>query len=95
MIAILTGYRDFDCAEGPCLGVNRFLLKPSNMDRDQGSASVPGEMALNKRKEQENALRRRTRREVPSSQQQNREGAAEQGLAVMKIHLNIMPEALL
>lgn len=33
MIAILTGYRDFDYAQRAIrLGVNRFLLKPSNMD---------------------------------------------------------------
>lgn len=33
LIAILTGYRDFDYAQKAIrLGVNRFLLKPSNMD---------------------------------------------------------------
>lgn len=33
MIAILTGYRDFDYAQRAIrLGVHRFLLKPSNMD---------------------------------------------------------------
>lgn len=52
MIAILTGYRDFDYAQKAIrLGVNRFLLKPSNMDEIKEALQFMAG-TLNKRREQ-------------------------------------------
>lgn len=52
LIAILTGYRDFDYAQKAIrLGVNRFLLKPSNMDEIKEALQFMAD-TLNKRKEQ-------------------------------------------
>lgn len=48
MVSILTGYRDFDYAQSAIrLGVNRFLLKPSNM----GELEEAVESMVNKLKE--------------------------------------------
>ena len=64
MIAILTGYRDFDYAQKAIrLGVNRFLLKPSNMDEIKEALQFMAD-TLNKRKEQENALKTQNTAEV-------------------------------
>lgn len=52
LIAILTGYRDFDYAQKAIrLGVNRFLLKPSNMDEIKEALQFMAD-TLNKRREQ-------------------------------------------
>ncbi|WP_270813886.1 response regulator transcription factor [Hungatella effluvii] len=78
MIAILTGYRDFDYAQKAIrLGVNRFLLKPSNMDEIKEALQFMAD-TLNKRKEQENALKTQNTAEVPVSPAAESEGAAEQ-----------------
>ena len=78
MIAILTGYRDFDYAQKAIrLGVNRFLLKPSNMDEIKEALQFMAD-TLNKRKEQENALKTQNTAEVPGSPAAEPEGAAEQ-----------------
>ncbi|PXX51531.1 helix-turn-helix protein [Hungatella effluvii] len=78
MIAILTGYRDFDYAQKAIrLGVNRFLLKPSNMDEIKEALQFMAD-TLNKRKEQENALKTQNTAEVPVSPAAEPEGAAEQ-----------------
>lgn len=78
MIAILTGYRDFDYAQKAIrLGVNRFLLKPSNMDEIKEALQFMAD-TLNKRKEQENALKTQITAEVPGSPAAEPEGAAEQ-----------------
>ncbi|MDD3403553.1 MAG: response regulator [Hespellia sp.] len=45
MIAILTGYRDFDYAQTAIrLGVNRFLLKPSNLSEIEEAVSAMTDM---------------------------------------------------
>ena len=78
MIAILTGYRDFDYAQKAIrLGVNRFLLKPSNMDEIKEALQFMAD-TLNKRKEQENALKTQNTAEVPGSPAAEPEGAVEQ-----------------
>ena len=78
MIAILTGYRDFDYAQKAIrLGVNRFLLKPSNMDEIKEALQFMAD-TLNKRKEQENALKTQNTAEVPVSPAAEPGGAAEQ-----------------
>lgn len=78
MIAILTGYRDFDYAQKAIrLGVNRFLLKPSNMDEIKEALQFMAD-TLNKRKEQENALKTQNTAEVPVSPAAEPEGAAKQ-----------------
>ena len=56
LIAILTGYRDFDYAQKAIrLGVNRFLLKPSNMDEIKETLQFMAD-TLNKRKEEARGL---------------------------------------
>lgn len=50
MIAILTGYRDFDFAQTAIkLGVNRFLLKPSNLSEvEEAVSAMAGMLAVRK-----------------------------------------------
>ena len=79
MIAILTGYRDFDYAQKAIrLGVNRFLLKPSNMDEIKEALQFMAD-TLNKRKEQEHALKTQNTAEVSSTTAAEPEGNAEPG----------------
>ena len=79
MIAILTGYRDFDYAQKAIrLGVNRFLLKPSNMDEIKEALQFMAD-TLNKRKEQEHALKTQNTAEVSSTTEAEPEGNAEPG----------------
>ena len=86
MIAILTGYRDFDYAQKAIrLGVNRFLLKPSNMDEIKEALQFMAD-TLNKRKEQENALKTQNTAEVPGSPAAEPEGAVEQELSLIHIY---------
>ena len=53
LVAILTGYRDFDYAQTAIrLGVSRFLLKPSNItELDEAVQYMVGELKRNKAKE--------------------------------------------
>ena len=79
LIAILTGYRDFDYAQKAIrLGVNRFLLKPSNMDEIKEALQFMAD-TLNKRKGQENALKRQNGAKSVSSPAAELEGNAAAG----------------
>ena len=63
LIAILTGYRDFDYAQKAIrLGVNRFLLKPSNMDEIKETLQFMAD-TLDKRKEEARGLAEILRKE--------------------------------
>lgn len=56
LIAILTGYRDFDYAQKAIrLGVNRFLLKPSNMEEIKEALQFMAD-TLNRRMEEARRL---------------------------------------
>lgn len=76
LIAILTGYRDFDYAQKAIrLGVNRFLLKPSNMNEIKEALQFMTD-TLYKRKGQENTFRAQNAVEHLSSPAAEPEGNA-------------------
>lgn len=86
MIAILTGYRDFDFAQKAInLGVSRFLLKPSKLSEIEEAVQFMVQQ-LDKKKE----LLKETVKEEEADQEQEEEGSA--GSFIVKKALEYMEE---